>query len=148
MLKGQKFSSKEILIQKVQEIWKSFPQDKINSLVLSFENGLKWVTSEKVKSISNILRKGIHQIPPFDGIDPNLKLLTYDDIIATYDPSIDDTPIEFLSKRPFTLEENILLLSLVKEFPNKKKWKLIEPRFENRTAATLRAHYYNLMKLH
>lgn len=58
---------------------------------------------------------------PFNRIYWNLKLLTFDVIIDKYDPSINETPIEFLSKRNFTLEEIILLFSLVKENTNKKK---------------------------
>ena len=41
ILKGKRFTSTSQLIEKVKEIWYSFPQEKINSLVSSFETRLK-----------------------------------------------------------------------------------------------------------
>ena len=42
IIKGQKFASIDQLIEKVTQIWNSFPQNSINELVDSFENRIKW----------------------------------------------------------------------------------------------------------
>lgn len=43
ILKRQTFNSKSELIQKVKEIWTSFPQDAIDRLVLSFQNRVELI---------------------------------------------------------------------------------------------------------
>lgn len=40
------------------------------------------------------------------------KILKNKDLIEYYDPSVDDETIEFKTKRPYEIDEDILLLSL------------------------------------
>lgn len=146
ILKGQKFTSKKDLIEKVLFIWNNFPQESINGLVESFENRLKWVIHEKGKSITNILRNGIHNSPESFELDEKIQFLTNQEIIENIDTTINDEPIQFLAKRPFTIEENIYLLQLVKDFgKNPVKWCSLSHLFVNRTALSLRTQYFKLM---
>lgn len=116
-------------------------------MVESFENRLKWVICEKGNSISQILRNGIHQTPQFKGIDNQIKTLDLNDIIEFMDPNINDEPIEFMTKRPYTIEENIILLQLAQQFgTGGPKWKMMERYFANRTATSLRMHYNKITK--
>lgn len=144
ILKGQIFTNKIDLIQKVQEIWYSFPQEKINELVLSFETRLKLVIQERGQSITNILRTSIHQNPEFN-FDTNLQLLTEDDLIEKFDDSVDDCPLEFVSKRKFTDDEDMRLLYLIKIYGT--QWKVLTRFFEQRTPTSLRIRYRKIRGL-
>ena len=64
--------------------------------------------------------------------------------ISFVDTSINDNPIEFKTKRPFSPEEDILLLQSVKNLGN--KWSLISKSFEDRTPTSLRQRYTRLRK--
>lgn len=46
-------------------------------------------------------------------ISNDTELLNFDDMIEMYDSETDDCPIQLQSKRPFSVEEDILLLKLV-----------------------------------
>ena len=71
-------------------------------------------------------------------------ILKVDELISLIDTSIDDSPIEFKTKRPFSAEEDILLLQMVKNLGN--KWSLISKKFEDRTPTSLRQRYTRLRK--
>lgn len=142
ILKTIKINSKEELIQKVTEIWESFPQESIDSLVLSFPTRLKWVISENGGSISNILRSSIHKDVQINIDQDEKNLLSNDRIFEYYDPNIDDNPIEFKSKRPFSIEEDILILQKFSEIGS--HWKIIAQYFTDRTPTSLRTRYYKI----
>lgn len=76
--------------------------------------------------------------------NPDITLLKVDQLIEFYDPTIDDCPVEFYARRPFTIEEDIKLLNLVNQLGN--KWKKMEPLFEQRTAVSLRNRWTYLRK--
>lgn len=143
ILKTMKINSKAELIQKVLEIWDAFPMDSINSLVTSFHGRLRTVFAENGSSISDKLRSGIHKAPlivlPF-----REDLLGFEDLVSLNDPDIDDQPIEFISKRKFNDEEDILLLKLVGTYG--KKWKYISQCFVGRTPMSLRNRYNYIRK--
>lgn len=143
ILKKEKISNKEELIEKVQNIWNSFPQNSINELVLSFIGRLKLVIQEEGKSISDILRKGIHNFPNDVQIDQN-KILDLSKIIENYDPTVDDNPIEFVSKRPFTLDEDMLLLHYYSQIG--PQWTFMATKFLYRTPTSLSRRWKYLRK--
>ena len=125
--------------QKIIEIWESFPQDSINSLISSFESRLRFVLSQNGESISEILRRNIHQDAAITLDLTNNNLLQIDDLIEFYDPLTNDEPLEFIAKRPFTVEEDILLLSKVNELG--PRWKEMIKFFINRNQNSLRYRY-------
>lgn len=143
ILKTLKIKSKEELIEKVTTIWEAFPQSAINNLVLSFHGRLRTVIYQNGNSISEMLRNGIKFAPevvlPF-----REDILKVDELISFVDTSINDNPIEFKTKRPFSPEEDILLLQSVKSLGN--KWSLISKSFEDRTPTSLRQRYTRLRK--
>ena len=143
ILKTRTISSKEQLLQNVYEIWNAFPQSSINRLVRSFECRLRAVLDINGDSISEILRSGINYTPSsvWNQIaDP----IPIDQLIIPFDDSIDDQPIEFLAKRPWTSEEVQTLLKLVHELGT--KWVLIASRFEKRTAISCKNKYKSICK--
>lgn len=126
-----------MLIQKVSEIWDSFPQNKIDDLILSFDGRLRTVLHNDGKSISDILRKGLNLIPEFP-LPSSDKLLKENDLIEKYDPTVDDSPLEFRTKRDFEPHETLLLMQLVNDG---LKFKQMAPMFKDRTESSLRAKY-------
>ena len=143
ILKTFKIDLKSDLIEKVLSIWELFPQDSINRLVLSFSGRLRPVISENGGSISEILRKGIHYAPEIV-LPYRDDLLKFEDLVALNDPSIDDNPIEFKTRRQYSIEEDLLLLQKVRDLGN--KWTLISKYFEDRTPTSLRNRYNKIRK--
>lgn len=141
LLKREKITTKEELIQKVTEVWESFPQNKINELVLSFNGRLRTLIANDGKSISDILRKGINQIPQFP-LPSCDKLLTQNDLIENYDPTVNDTPLEFRTKRDFEPHETLLLMQLAQDGVS---FKDMAPMFEDRTEGSLRNKYNRIL---
>lgn len=145
ILKKYRNLKKNEFIQKVLQIWDEFPQEKINSLVLSFKNRIKLVIAKNGESITEELRQGMSKLGDYNiSPNPDISLLKVDQIIESYDPTIDDCPVEFYARRPFTIEEDIKLLNLVNQLGN--KWKKMEPLFEQRTAVSLRNRWTYLRK--
>lgn len=99
---------------------------------------------ERGQSITNILRTSIHQNPEFN-FDTNLQLLTEDDLIEKFDDSVDDCPLEFVSKRKFTDDEDMRLLYLIKIYGT--QWKVLTRFFEQRTPTSLRIRYRKIRGL-
>ena len=62
-------------------------------------------------------------------------------MIENYDPTVDDMPLEFRTKRDFEPHETLLLLSLAQD---KVPFKQMVPMFEDRTENSLRAKYKRL----
>ena len=77
-------------------------------------------------------------------ISNDTELLNFDDMIEMYDPETDDYPIQLQSKRPFSDEEDILLLNLVETVG--RKWKKMESHFTQRTSLSLRNPWVHLRK--
>ncbi len=145
ILKKYQNLSKSSFIEKVIQIWDNFPQESINRLVESFEDRLKLLITKNGQSISDDLRKGIHKFSNLEyHIQPNTEILDYDQLVESYDPSIDDCPVEFHAKRPFTIEEDILLIDLVGKLGT--KWKQMEIYFDQRTSTSLRNRWVYLRK--
>ena len=70
--------------------------------------------------------------------------MNLDEIIAPYDPNIDDNPIEVKTKRPWTYQEIKLLLDKVNELG--KKWTVISGFFEDRTPISIANKFKSLTK--
>lgn len=97
------------------------------------------------QSISDDLRKGIHQFSNLEyHIPANAEILDFDQLVESYDPSIDDFPVEFHANRQFTTEEDILLTNLVTKLGT--KWKQMEIYFDQRTSTSLRNRWIYLRK--
>ena len=135
--------SKQDLISAIYEIWDHFSQDAIDRLVLSFQARLYAVIDRNGQSITDLLRSGIdHIISTVIPFRPNL--WTLQEIIEVYDPTEDPNDFEILTKRPFSVDEDILLLQKVKELGN--KWTLISKLFVGRTPTSLRTRHAKLRK--
>lgn len=111
-------NTKSEFIEKVKFIWENFPQNSINNLISTFIGRLRKVIEENGQSINQFLRKGIHKFPTNVEIDPT-KVVNIENLISNYDPTVDDNPIEFVSKRRFTPEEDLLLIQLVSQLGTK-----------------------------
>ena len=96
ILKTFKIDSKSDLIEKVIYIWDLFLTDSINRLVLSF-SGISRIV------ISEILRKGIHYASEIV-LSYRNDLLKFEDLAALNDLNIDDNPIEFKTRRQYSIE--------------------------------------------
>lgn len=145
IIKTKNITSKNELIETVQEVWDAFPQEAINRLVLSFHGRLRTLIANDGHSISDILRKEKCQLAPYLPLpEYHDELYSLEDLIVICDPTIDDEPIEFLSKRPFTHEEVLLLLEKVNVYG--KKWNEISKFFDKRTSASLKRKYSQLIK--
>ena len=145
ILKNYKNLTKNEMINKIIQIWDEFPQEKINKLVLSFKKRLNLVLAKNGESISEELRNGLEKLPNLNiQIRDDIKKLEFNDLIETIDPYINDCPIQFHAKRPFTVEEDMLLLQMVEKFG--KKWKQLENFFNQRTATSLRNRWNHLRK--
>ena len=140
ILKKYKILTKEELIQKINEIWELFPQNSINKLVDSFNGRLRMLISEEGKSINGLLRKGLDLVPQFPLQYPQ-KLLKNKDLIENYDPTVNDEPLEYKTKRHYSPDEDILLLQLKKDGLT---FVQMEPMFENRTSNSLRLRYKSI----
>ena len=143
ILKTKQISSKQQLIDTVTEIWDSFPQESIDNLVRSFKGRLHTVIQQNGESISDILRSGIDDLPEVD-VAPDESTMDLSDMITTYDPSVDDNPIEVRTQRKWELEDDIILLTAVKELG--KKWSLISKRLTDRTANSCRQRFNHISK--
>ena len=143
IIKTKKITDKATLISTIQEIWDNYPQESINRLVLSFEGRLRTVLYENGNSISEYLRNGIHFVPS-SALSSYPSLLPIDSIIASYDPSIDDNPIEVRTRRPWEVDEISLLLEKVKEYG--KKWSQIATFFTDRTPLSLANKFKSMSK--
>ena len=143
ILKTKEITSKQQLIDEVKEIWESFPQESIDRLVQSFKGRLYATISNNGESLSDILRNGI-QIEQETEVTPNETTLDLADIITTYDPNVDDNPIEMRTQRNWSIEEDILLLSSVKELGH--KWSKIAKKFVDRTANSVRNRFKHIYK--
>ena len=143
ILKNQKFSTKEELEKKIFQIWESISMETINSLIDSFEGRLRYVIYENGESISDALRNGIHNFPDFS-------LPFYDDyyhwfqMVEEYDPTIDDEPLEYKTKRPWTPDEVEIIIKKQKEYGN--KWSIIANYLEDRTAISVRNKFKQIVK--
>jgi hypothetical protein len=87
------------------------------------------------ESISNELRRSIHSVPafPLPSIPNKLGLL---DLVTLYDPNVNDDPIFINSKRPWTPEEDALIIHWKSIYGN--KWILIAKHLDQRTALSVR----------
>lgn len=118
ILKGKIFETRESLINELQKIWDLFPQEMIDKLCLSFQSRLRTLINQNGESISDLLRKKLEYQSPIVISSPN-KLLQIDDLITNYDPTVNDLTPKFLSKRDFTTEEDILLLTVTSSYPER-----------------------------
>lgn len=143
ILKNTEIESKEHLIETIQNIWNNFPQDSINSLIYSFYGRLRLIIDQKGESISDLLRKGIHNIPEFP-IPKFNDIWDLNELIVACDPSVNDNTIEVSSKLPWTSEEIILLMNKVKEFGT--QWSKVALFFPNRTPASLRNKFKQVVQ--
>jgi hypothetical protein len=118
-----------------QEVWYEFPQESIDRLVLSFLGRLRMPIAKNGESISNEFRRSIHNVPafPLPSIPNKLGLL---DLLTLYDPNVSDDPIFINSKRPWTPEEDALIIHW-KSIPG-NKWTLIANHLHQRTALSVR----------
>ena len=125
----------EDLTQIVQEVWDSFPQESIDSLVLSFAGRLRILIDNDGNSIADILRNSIHNIPefPLPDFPDSMNIL---DIITMHDPNINDDVIQIETKRPWTPEEDKRIVQMRNLYGN--KWTIIAAGLENRTALSVR----------
>ena len=135
ILKQKQFNSLEELTNEIMEIWESISIDVINSLIESFEGRLHCVLAEDGNSISDFLRKGIH-FPLNFPIRKFNERLGYFELVAERDETIDDAPIELLTKRPWDYEEIELLMRLIPTYGN--KWSQMAGFFVNRTPNSIR----------
>ena len=143
ILKTKAITTKNELIDAINDIWDSFPQSSIDSLVCSFRGRLLTVIDQEGESISDILRSGIHSAPQI-ALMPNQLTMPLTDMITACDPTVDDNPVEMKSQRAWTLEEDILLLNSVKEFGT--RWAVIAPKFTDRTSNSCRSRYMYISK--
>ena len=118
ILKGKIFETRESLINELQKIWDLFPQEMIDKLCLSFQSRLRTLINQNGESISDLLRKKLEYQSPIVISSPN-KLLQIDDLITNYDPTVNDLTPKFLSKRDFTTEEDILILTVTSSYPER-----------------------------
>ena len=139
------FKNEEELFNFINQIWEAFPQDKIDSLCLSFYSRLRTMINSSGKSISDILRSKICNDSPTVLNCPE-KFLTTEDYITFYDPNVDDMPLSYLTRRPYTADEDILLLHL-KHYSEQMTYKEMAEMFEDRTAESLKQRYRYLTKL-
>ena len=109
---------KRILFKlKVIQIWDEFPQEKNNSLVLSFKKRLKLVLAKNGESISEELRQGLKKLPDDDiQISNDTDLHSFDEIIEIYDLETDDSPIQLQSKRHFLLKKIYIFFELLEYY--------------------------------
>lgn len=143
ILKTKRVGSRTELVRIVQEIWDAFPQESIDSLVESFATRLRMVVAVGGESISDILRNGLQFDVDYIQIHPQaIKPLFH--FIRRYDPTINDTTPEVLSKRSWTPEEVELLIQQVRILGN--KWTVIARRFRDRTPGSLKAKYQALLR--
>ncbi len=143
ILKTKKITTRQELIDMVNEIWNNFPQEAINRLIQSFDGRLRTVLDANGESISDILRSSIHHVPSSvwcQVINP----LFFDDLVAVYDPTLNDNTLEFLSKRPWSYEEVQQLITLVGQFG--RKWNIVASRMVNRTSISCANKYKSLVK--
>ena len=91
-----------------QKFGMSFLKNKIDELCLSFNSRLKTVINSNGKSITDVLRSSIENDSPTVLENPE-DLLTTDELITQYDPSVNDQPITFLTRRKYTAEEDTFL---------------------------------------
>ena len=66
------------------------------------------------------------------------------EMITTIDPTVDDNPIEVKTRRNWELEEDISLLTSVKELGS--KWSSFAWRLVDRTANSCRQRFYQINK--
>lgn len=132
ILQKETINSKEKSKNKILEIWESFPQSSIDRLVSSFNGRLRLLISQNGNSINNLLRKELFDCAPI--VIPKQKFLSFEDLVELYDPDVDDEPVEFLTKRKYSIDEDILLLQLKKDGLS---FSQMEQMFENRTSASL-----------
>ena len=132
ILQKETINSKEKSKNKILEIWESFPQSSIDRLVSSFNGRLRLLISQNGNSINNLLRKELFDCAPI--VIPKQKFLSFEDLVELYDPDVDDEPVEFLTKRKYSIDEDILLLQLKKDGLS---FSQMEQMFENRTSDSL-----------
>lgn len=143
ILKFENINTKSEFIEKVKFIWENFPQDSINNLISTFIGRLRKVIEENGQSINQFLRKGIHKFPTNVEIDPT-KVVNIENLISNYDPTVDDNPVEFVSKRQFTPEEDLLLIQLVSQLGT--RWTFMTRYFLYRTPGSLSRRWKYLRK--
>ena len=73
-------------------------------------------------------------------------MLTTDELITRYDLLVNDQPISYLTRRKYTDEEDILLLTLKNQSERITYEKMAE-MFVDRTPASLKKRYYYLTKV-
>lgn len=131
----------EDLARIVQEVWDAFPQSSIDRLVLSFTGRLRMLIAKGGESISNELRSSIHNCPefPLPNIPNKLGLF---DLVTLHDPNVNDNPILINSKRPWTPEEDEIIVKLRKTLGN--KWTRIASHLDQRNATSVRNRWKTL----
>ena len=143
ILKTKDIKTKNDLIKEVNDIWNSFPQSSIDSLVGSFYGRLRMVLGVEGESISDILRSGIHSPPQFP-LQMHEGKMDLTDMITACDPTVDDEPIDLKTQREWEVDEDIALLNGVKEYG--KKWTIIANTLHERTANSCRNRYNHIYK--
>lgn len=114
ILQKETINSKEELKKNFfLEIWESFPQLSIDRLVSSFNRRLRLLISQNEKSIIYLLRTSLYDIAPFQF--PNKNFLKFYDLAELYVPDVNDETVEFLNKRQYKTDEDILLLQQKKD---------------------------------
>ena len=137
----EEINSGDDLVRIVQEVWNAFPQSSIDRLVLSFTGRLRMLIAKGGESISNELRSSIHNFPafPLPNIPNKLELL---DLVTLHDPNVNDDQILINSKRPWTPEEDALIVKLRGTLGN--KWTQIASKLNQRNAASVRNRWKTL----
>ena len=143
ILKTKKVSTKDELIKEIYAIWGSFSQESINNLVKSFRDRLQTVIEYNGESITDILRSRIFRETQLEVV-PDATIMPLHDMITACDPTIDDNPLEFRTKRPWSIEEDLILLKGIKELG--LKWTQISQRLTDRTPLSCRNRYMHMKK--
>lgn len=112
--------------------------------MLSFQNRVELIIEQEGKSITNILRNGIHQSPKDNIIiNENYSILTIEDLIQNVNQIQMIVRSNFSLKRLYISEEDLLLLNLVSQCGT--RWKDFTKYFQYRTAISLCQHYKKII---
>ena len=122
-------------------VW-SFPQESIDRLILSFPGRLGLVINKEGASISDELRTSLTKILSFSMT--HTEEVQLDKVLTFKDQTIDDNLLEYRTRRPWTPEEDKMLIEKVQIFGT--KWVTIVKFFDDRNALSLKLRYRYLYK--
>ena len=121
----------------VTEIYNEFPQESINSLVLSFPTRLHMVIKENGGSISDLIRSGIHDSSNYPLVQNKELIKHIDHYIIQMDSSVDDTyEIDVL---PWSIDEEVILLKKIHDIG--KKCHIISQYIPGRSPTEIKNYY-------